>query len=188
MLCLQLQKLGLAERLMDDAHARPEQHLALGHAREVAAQVAVRAEDDGLVLRNLREDALGRGTGDDDVTERFHFHRAVDVGERDMVGMLGAEGGELFGRAAVFQAATGVHVRQHDDLVGRQDLGGLRHEAHAAKGDHIGVGLGRLARQVEAVADEIGQVLQLGLLIVVRKNHGVALLAQPVDLRAEVQP
>ena len=58
MLGLELQKLGLAERLVDDADARPQQHVAAGLAREIAAEVAVGAEDDLLVLRNLVEDDL----------------------------------------------------------------------------------------------------------------------------------
>ena len=56
MLRLELQQLGLAERLVDDAHARPQQHVAAGLAREIAAEVPVGAEDDLLVLRDLVED------------------------------------------------------------------------------------------------------------------------------------
>jgi hypothetical protein len=41
MLRLQLEQLGFAERLVDDAHARPEQHLASELAVEIAAEVAV---------------------------------------------------------------------------------------------------------------------------------------------------
>ena len=58
MLGLELQQLGLAEGLVDDADARPQQHLAPGLAREIAAEVAVGAEDDLLVLRDLVEDDL----------------------------------------------------------------------------------------------------------------------------------
>ena len=36
-------------------------------------------------------------------------------------------------------------------------------------------GLGRGLRQLERVADEVGEVLDLGLLVVVREDHGVAL-------------
>jgi hypothetical protein len=42
-------------------------------------------------------------------------------------------------------------------------------------------------REIEAVADKVGEVLQLGLLVIMRQDDGVALLAQPVDLRAQVQ-
>jgi hypothetical protein len=73
-----------------------------------------------------------------------------------MVGMR-ARKRELLGRAAVLEAASGVHVGQHDDLFGAEDLRGLGHEFDAAKGDDLGIGLGRLARQIEAVADEIGE-------------------------------
>ena len=104
-----------------------------------------------------------------------------------MVGMGLAERLELVGRAAVLEAAAGVHVGQDDDLVGRQDLRGLGHEADAAKGDHVGVGRLRLARQIEAVADEIGEVLDLGRLVIMGEDDRVALLAQPVDLGAQVE-
>jgi hypothetical protein len=59
MLRLQLQKLGLRKSLVDDAHARPEQHVAPVLAVEPAAQILVGAEDDLLVLRDLAEDRLG---------------------------------------------------------------------------------------------------------------------------------
>ena len=59
MLGLELQQLGFAERLVDDADAGPQQHLAPGLAREIAAEMAVGAEDDLLVGRDLVEDNLG---------------------------------------------------------------------------------------------------------------------------------
>ena len=116
MLGLELQELGLAERLVDDADARPQQHLAAELAREIAAEVAVGTEDDLLVLRDLVEDDLRARRGDDDVAERLHRRRAVDVGQRHMVRVRGAERGELVGRAAVLEAAAGVHVGQDDGL------------------------------------------------------------------------
>ena len=67
MLRLELEQLGLREGLVDDAHARPEQHVAAGLAGEPAAEMLVGAEDDLLLLRNLLEDGLGRRAGDDDV-------------------------------------------------------------------------------------------------------------------------
>ena len=53
---LELQQLGLAESLVDDADARPQQHVAPELAREIAAEVPVGAEDDLLVLGDLVED------------------------------------------------------------------------------------------------------------------------------------
>jgi hypothetical protein len=49
----ELEQFGLAEGLVDDAHARPQQHVAPELAVEIAAQMAVGAEDDLLVGRDL---------------------------------------------------------------------------------------------------------------------------------------
>src|SRR3546814_6334208 len=85
--------------------------------------------------------------------------------------MLRAKCRELIGRARILEAAPGIHVGEDHRLVRAQDLGGLGHEADAAKRDHLGVGRRRLARQIEAVADEIGDVLKLGLLIIMRSEE-----------------
>ena len=50
MLRLELEQLGLGEGLVDDADARPEQHVAPGLAGEIAAEMLVGAEDDLLLL------------------------------------------------------------------------------------------------------------------------------------------
>ena len=70
---------------------------------------------------------------------------------------------------------------------GRQDLRRLGHEAHAAEGDDFGVGRRGLARQVEAVADEIGEVLDFRLLVIMREDDRVALLLQALDLGEEIE-
>ena len=139
-------------------------------------------------LRNLVENDLGARRRDDDVAERFHRRRAVDVGERDMIGMGSSKGRELVRRTAVLEAATGVHVGQDYRLLGRQDLRRLGHEADAAKGDHLGIRLSGLARQIETVADEVREVLDFGLLVIMREDYGVALALQALDLAEEVEP
>ena len=103
-----------------------------------------------------------------------------------MVGVGGAEAAEFVGWAAVLKAASRLHVGQDDDLVRREDLGDLGHEADAAEGDDVGLGRGRLARQVEAVADEIGEVLDFGRLIIMCQDDGVALALQPLDVGAQI--
>ncbi len=97
-----------------------------------------------------------------------------------------AEGLEFIGRAAVLQAAAGIHVGQHDDFLRAEDLGGVGHELDPAKGDHIGIGFGRHLAQLERIADKIGQVLDLRALIIMRQDHRVALLAQAIDLGKQV--
>ncbi len=52
----------------------------------------------------------------------------------------------------------------------------------AAEDDDVGVGLGRFARQAERVADEIGDVLHFGALVVVREDDGVAVAGEALDL------
>ena len=85
------------------------------------------------------------------------------------------------------EAAAGVHVGQDHDLVRRQDLGGIGHELDAAERDDVGIGFSGLARKLEAVAHEIGNVLNFRALVIVPEDHRVALLAQTVDLGAQVE-
>ena len=53
---------------------------------------------------------------------------------------------------------------------------------NAAKDDHLGIGSGRLARKAERVAHEVGDVLDLGALIVVRQQNGVPLPGQATNV------
>ena len=53
---------------------------------------------------------------------------------------------------------------------------------HAAEDDHPGVGGGRLLREPERVADVIGDVLDLGQLVVVGEDHRAALARERPDL------
>ena len=103
-----------------------------------------------------------------------------------MIGVRFAEGLEFFRRAAVLEAASGVHVGQDDDLFGAENLRRVGHEFDAAEGDHVGVGFRRLARQLEAVADEIGEVLNVGGLVVMRQDNRVLLLAEAIDLGEQI--
>ena len=58
---------------------------------------------------------------------------------------------------------------------------------HAAEDDDVGGGFLRRLRELQRVAERIREILDLGLLIVVREHHRVALLAQARDLRFEVE-
>src|SRR3546814_13281057 len=55
------------------------------------------------------------------------------------------------------------------------------------RSDGGGVGIRRLARQLERVADEIGEVLDFGLLVIMREDDGVAFLAEALDFGAQVE-
>ena len=103
-----------------------------------------------------------------------------------MIGVGFAEGPELARRAGVFKAAPGIHVGEDHCLLGAKDLGGVGHELDPAKRDHVGIGRRRLARQFKAVAHEVGDVLNVGRLIVMREDHRVLLLTEAVDFGEQV--
>ena len=51
---------------------------------------------------------------------------------------------------------------------------------------YIGVGFGGTFAQFEAVAHKIGQILNFGLLVIMRQNDRIAFLFQPVDFGKQV--
>ena len=116
---------------------------------------------------------------DDDVRQRLDRRRRVDIIDDGVAGILLQPFGIQVGRAAVGKRAAGVQVGQQDQLVRVDNLGGLGHEVDAAEDDHVGIGLRRRLRQRQAVADMVGQILNLGVLIVMRQNDGVQLLFKP---------
>jgi hypothetical protein len=65
----------------------------------------------------------------------------------------------LIHRAGVHQAATGIAIRHDHDSLRIQYFGGLRHEPDAAEGNHFAIELLRLAGEFQAVADDVGQLL-----------------------------
>ena len=184
---LELHQFAGGKPVMDDAGAVPQDHFAAGLAGQIGAQVLVGREQDRLVLGQLVDDVFGVGRGDDDVGKRLHLGRAIDVGEGDVVRMGGAEAGEVVGRAGFLQRAAGVGIGQHHRFVGAQDLRHLGHEADPGKNDHIGVRGRGPAGQVEGIADEIGQILNLPVLVIMGQDDGVLLTLEAVDLGPRVQ-
>src|SRR5262249_42922457 len=69
---------------------------------------------------------------------------------------------------------------------GIEDLRRLGHEVDAAEDDDLGLGARRLLGEGEAVADEVGHVLDLALLVVVREDDRVELLLESADRRVEL--
>ena len=75
-----------------------------------------------------------------------------------------------------------LEIGDQHGLFGVQQLGGLGHEMDAGQDDHLGVGLRRLARQGEAVADDVGDAVEnVRRLVVVRQHDRVAFPLQPQD-------
>ena len=168
------------------ALAVPHLHPAAGHALHVRAEPHVGAEQDLGVVAVLAPDVLHHL---DRVRRRaavvglgLDLGRGVHVHHHERARVLGLPGAQLVGGDRVGERAAGVEVGEQHRLVGRQDRGRLRHEVDAAEGDHVGLGVGRLAREAERVAHEVRHVLHLGHLVVVRQDHGVPLLRQRPDL------
>ena len=57
---------------------------------------------------------------------------------------------------------------------------------HAAEDDDVGFRLGRFAREPERVADEVGDVLHFGALVVVRQDDRVPLAGERLDLSLQL--
>ena len=134
----------------------------------------------------LAQDVLDHGNGVGRrhavVGQRLDLGRRVDVHHGDRAGVAGLPLAQLLGRDAVGQRAAGVRVRDQHALVRAQDRRGLGHEVHAAEGDDRAVGLGGLLGEAERVADVVGHVLDLGPLVVVGQDDGVALAGERADL------
>ena len=147
----------------------------------------VRREEDLLVGGNGPNDLLGVRGRHDDVRERLHGRRTVDVRQRDGARVLGAPPPEGLRRAGVLERASRLVVRKDDLSGGVQDLRRLRHEAHAGEGDDLRVALLGAAGEVERVADEVGQVLDGLFLVVVGEKDCIFLSLEIPDLGLEVQ-
>ena len=113
--------------------------------------------------------------------------RGVDVHDDDGAGVLGLPGAQLVGVDRVGERAAGVGVGDQHGLVRREDRGRLGHEVDAAEDDRVGVGRGRLAREPERVAHVVGDVLDLGQLVVVGEDDGVALGGERAHLGREAR-
>ena len=100
--------------------------------------------------------------------------------------MLGLPRAELLGVDRRGERAAGGEIGEQHRLLRREHRGRLGHEVHAAEDDDVGFRLRGFARQAERVADEVGDVLHLGALVVVRQDDGVALAGERLDLALQL--
>jgi hypothetical protein len=89
---------------------------------------------------------------------------------------------KLIGGTRIDQAAPGVFIRYHYDAMRAQNLGRLGHKPDAAECDHIAVEILRPARKLQAIAHRIGEFLNLGFLVVMRQDDGLAVALEFEDL------
>ena len=75
---------------------------------------------------------------------------------------------QLLGGDHVRQRAACLRVGDEHRLLGRQNRRGLGHEVDAAEHDGIGVGHRGAPTEFQRITDEVGDVLHLADLVVVR--------------------
>jgi hypothetical protein len=152
---------------------RPSQRLL-----DVGAEEHVRAEQDLGVLAMLAEDVrddlhrVGRGAAE--VGLGLDLSRRVDVHDHDRAWVARLPVAQLLRGDRICQRAPGLQVGDQHPFVGAQDRRGLGHEVHAAEHDRVGVGLRRALGETERIAHIVGDLLDLGQLVVVRQDHCVA--------------
>ena len=171
------------------AEPRPGDEVAPGLSGHEGGQIPVGDEDDLLgILEDLLDHPDGVRRRAAQVALRLDLGRGVHIAEDLRPGMLRLQGAELLGRDHVRHRAAGVLVRQKDGLSRREDLRRLRHEMHPAEDDHLRVRLRGLDAQSQGIADEIGDVLNLGNLVVVGQDDRLAFLLQPLVFFQRVPP
>ena len=171
---------------VDVTLTHPNMHLPPGHFLDVATEEHVGKEEDLFILGNGIDDFHCVTRRAADIGLRLDFRRRVDVADDHGVGMLLFPLPELLRGDGVCEGATRLEVRKEHLFVRTKNRSRFGHEVDAAKDDQIGVGLGRLACQGEGVPCEVGEILNLRDLIVMRKEDRVALFPQPVDLPNEL--
>ncbi len=171
---------------MHDAAALPHVEVVAAElARDPAREMAIGRENQRLAVEVLRHLHRVR-RGADEIAHRLHLGAAVDVREHLRVRVLVLEFLERVGRAAIGERAARAEVGHDHDPVRVQDLRGLGHEVDAAERDHVAVDLRRGLRERERVAHEVGEVLDLRLLVIVREQDRVARFLELADRAFEI--
>ena len=181
-------QLGRADPGVHVALAHPDVHVgAAGRPLHVGAEELIRQEEDLLVRRQGRHDLRGVGRGAAQVGLRLDLGAGVHVRDDRGARVLGLPLAQLRRGDGVGQRAAGPRLRDQHGPVGGEDLGRLGHEVHPGEHDDAGRARRGEAREGERVADVVGDVLDLGRLVIVREDDGVALGRQPPDLRCPVR-
>jgi hypothetical protein len=113
----------------------------------------------------------------------------IRIDHHGALGVLVAETGKFIGRTTQIERAVRIEIGHEHALLRIEDLRGLAHEAHAR--DHQRRrGLRppktrHFERVCHAAAGLLGEVLDVGLDVVVREQRRVPLFEQPFDARLQ---
>ena len=166
------------EALVHLAVAGPGDDLNIGHlGGRVLRQELVRQHDHPVDAERL-DDLLGIARGAADVRLRLHGRGRVDIGDDRHARVARPQLAHILCRDRLGQGAAGLGIRDEHRLARIEEFGGLGHEVHAGEHDHVGIGVHRLTRQRQAVADDVGhRVEDLRRLVVVGQDDRVVLRA-----------
>src|SRR6266508_199563 len=167
---------------VDVALAHPDVQLPARDLLEPEPEVQIRQEQDLAVARDCFDYRFRVARRAAVIRLRLDRSRRVDVGDHDCAWIFRLPVPQLVGRDRRCERTAGVEVGNEHGLVRREDLRGLGHEVDAAEDDRVGIGRGRLAGQAERVAHEVRDVLYIRHLVVVREDHGTALLRERTHL------
>ena len=179
------------EAFMHLAVAGPGDDLDPGFGGDVLRQVLVGQHDD---LRDAEalDDLLRIAGGAADIALSLHGGGRVHVGDDGHARIALAQQTDVGGGDRGGERAAGAGVGDQHALGRVQKLGGLGHEVDAGQDDDARIDLHGLARQGQAVADDVGHAVEdLGRLVVVRQDHGIALALQRqdgIDILGEGRP
>ena len=116
------------------------------------------------------------------VGARLHGRAGVGVDHHGAIGMRVAKRAEFVHRAAQIQRAGCVQIGHQNAFARAQNLGGLAHEAHAGHHQRLRRMIAAEARHFQrvrhAAAGFLGQVLQIGVNIIMRHQHRSGFLQQ----------
>ncbi len=162
--------------------AHPDVHvLPPGHSAHVRAEEHVGKKENLLVGRNRVHDLDRVARRAAIVALRLHLGRRVDVTDHDRARMLGLPIPQLVRVDRRRERAARRQVRQQDRFAGERIAAVSAMKCTPQKTMTSRVGLRGFAAQAERVADEIGDVLHLGALVVVREDDRVAFAGKFLD-------
>src|SRR5512133_3170265 len=167
---------------VDVAFAQPDGQLSPGNPLEPDPEEHVREKQDLEVGGNRLDNRFRVACGTAIVALGLDRGGRVSVRDDDGPRVLRLPVAQLLCRDRGRERAARVEVWDQHGLVRRQDLRGLGHEVDATEDDCLRVRGGGLAGQTERIADEVGHVLDLGNLVVVREDDGVSLARERLHL------
>ena len=166
------------EALVHLAVPGPGDDLNLRHQGcRVLRQELVRQHDHTINPERL-DDFLGIARGAADVRLGLHGRGCVDIGDHRNTRVARPQLTHILCRDRLREGTAGLIIWNEHRFVWIEEFGGLGHEVHAGQHDDVSIGVHRLTRQRQAVADDVGhRVEDLGCLVVVGQNDRVVLRA-----------